>query len=396
LRYAACLCKELGITVFGIYAAHSITRALASCPRGSFFIPRASVNRLSCVLASSLGLLLARLWVNGEQTKATFNILANAINVEEERLIRWMSYAHVHAWYLWKLVWPSWFSYDYGFNTIPVITDLTDPRNLLSALAYATVMIGLTKGFRDIQHSPLVMCIAFGVIPFVPASNIFFPVGTVVAERLLYFPSVGFCLIVGYTANQFVSSLDRMDDRMMAQAQDHTSFQWRSFSGPCVRRLSATLVAFLLSTSMYKSIVRNAEWQSEETLFTAAVGVVPENVKVLNNAAKVLLNKDSKRALQLARASVAMMPDHIEGQSNLGLAFTFEEPKKLLAIRHMVKSFAYTSTEAAVRHLRLLWPANGVFPTDPCVLLFRELAMLEAICTTTGLENTMAVRQWNA
>lgn len=31
--------------------------------------------------------------------------------------------------------------------------------------------------------------------PFFPASNVLFFVGTYVAERLLYFPSVGFCML---------------------------------------------------------------------------------------------------------------------------------------------------------------------------------------------------------
>ena len=34
------------------------------------------------------------------------------------------------------------------------------------------------------------------VLPFLPASNVFFPVGFVVAERILYAPSMGFCLLV--------------------------------------------------------------------------------------------------------------------------------------------------------------------------------------------------------
>lgn len=36
------------------------------------------------------------------------------------------------------------------------------------------------------------------VLPFLPASNLFFPVGFVVAERVLYIPSMGFCLLVAY------------------------------------------------------------------------------------------------------------------------------------------------------------------------------------------------------
>ena len=40
------------------------------------------------------------------------------------------------------------------------------------------------------------MGIAFLVIPFLPAANVFFRVGFVVAERVLYLPSVGFCVLV--------------------------------------------------------------------------------------------------------------------------------------------------------------------------------------------------------
>jgi len=36
------------------------------------------------------------------------------------------------------------------------------------------------------------------VLPFVPASNLFFPVGFVVAERVLYVPSMGFCVLVAH------------------------------------------------------------------------------------------------------------------------------------------------------------------------------------------------------
>ena len=34
------------------------------------------------------------------------------------------------------------------------------------------------------------------VVPFIPASNLFFRVGFVVAERVLYLPSAGYCLLV--------------------------------------------------------------------------------------------------------------------------------------------------------------------------------------------------------
>ena len=45
------------------------------------------------------------------------------------------------------------------------------------------------------------MGVALVVVPFLPASNIFFTVGFVVAERVLYLSSIGSCLItvLGFT-----------------------------------------------------------------------------------------------------------------------------------------------------------------------------------------------------
>ena len=45
------------------------------------------------------------------------------------------------------------------------------------------------------------MGLALVIVPFLPASNIFFTVGFVVAERVLYLSSIGSCLItvLGFT-----------------------------------------------------------------------------------------------------------------------------------------------------------------------------------------------------
>jgi hypothetical protein len=40
--------------------------------------------------------------------------------------------------------------------------------------------------------------LVFLILPFLPASNLFFPVGFVVAERILYIPSMGLCMLIAY------------------------------------------------------------------------------------------------------------------------------------------------------------------------------------------------------
>ena len=42
----------------------------------------------------------------------------------------------------------------------------------------------------------VLLALSMIIIPFVPATNLFFPVGFVIAERILYIPSMGFCILV--------------------------------------------------------------------------------------------------------------------------------------------------------------------------------------------------------
>ena len=44
------------------------------------------------------------------------------------------------------------------------------------------------------------------VLPMLPASNLFFVVGTMIAERLLYMPSIGFSIALAHVCVRIASS----------------------------------------------------------------------------------------------------------------------------------------------------------------------------------------------
>jgi hypothetical protein len=50
----------------------------------------------------------------------------------------------------------------------------------------------------SVGHNRLVWSLMLLVVPYLPASNLLVPVGLLVAERTLYLPSVGFCLLAGH------------------------------------------------------------------------------------------------------------------------------------------------------------------------------------------------------
>lgn len=59
-----------------------------------------------------------------------------------------------------------------------------------------------SSDFSERHYAVIVTGLALTVLPFLPATNLFFYVGFVVAERILYIPSMGFCLLVAELLHQ--------------------------------------------------------------------------------------------------------------------------------------------------------------------------------------------------
>lgn len=49
------------------------------------------------------------------------------------------------------------------------------------------------------------LSVALAVIPFLPAANVFYPVGFVIAERILYISSAGYCLLVAVGLSKIIA-----------------------------------------------------------------------------------------------------------------------------------------------------------------------------------------------
>lgn len=99
----------------------------------------------------------------------------------------------------------------------------------------------------------LLLSLAFIALPFLPATNLFFYVGFVVAERVLYIPSVGYCLLIGLGCNVIHSRTSKS--------------------------LVFVGVALLLATFSIRTIQRNRDWMDEESLYRAGIPVNPPKCK---------------------------------------------------------------------------------------------------------------------
>lgn len=102
-----------------------------------------------------------------------------------------------------------------------------------------------------------ILSIALLAFTFLPASNLLFYVGFVVAERILYLPSVGYCLLIGLGVGMVIGSgQSALADRRKRYA-------------------AIFCVSVVLMSYSAKTIVRNVDWRDEESLYRSAIQVNP-------------------------------------------------------------------------------------------------------------------------
>ncbi|PNF29326.1 Transmembrane and TPR repeat-containing protein 4 [Cryptotermes secundus] len=214
------------------------------------------------LLLSGLVLLFVR-WRIMASSAPTFQRVDNPASFADSILTRVLSYSYIYALNGWLLLCPEWLCFDWSMGCIPLVESL-EPRLLAVGLFWMTFIALLWKSLSIPSgkgQRSLIMCLAALVIPFLPATNVFFRVGFVIAERVLYLPSVGFCLLV-------IVGLRKL-------AMFHGSHR--------AIQIGYTYVVLLLGI---RAVCRSAEWRTEAVLFHSGLSVCPLNAKVHYNIAK--------------------------------------------------------------------------------------------------------------
>ncbi|XP_061576896.1 protein O-mannosyl-transferase TMTC3 [Cololabis saira] len=308
---AATLCKEQGITVVGICCVHEVFVAqgftlptlldtLRKVLQGKDGFPYAVLQtllKLIVLVISTLLLVIVRVQVIQSQLPV-FTRFDNpaAVSPTPTRQLTFNYLLPVNAWLLLD---PSELCCDWTMGTIPLVESLLDPRNLATLGFYTS--LGLlahhSLWYRHSSAKTVIMALSLMVLPFIPASNLFFPVGFVVAERVLYVPSMGFCVLVAH------------------------GFRVASQKGK-LKKVSWLIIGGLLTTHAVKTFNRNWDWESEYTLFTAALKVNKNNAKLWNNVGHALENQNHYgEALQYFLQATRVQPDDIGAHMNVGRTY---------------------------------------------------------------------------
>lgn len=236
-------------------------------------------------------------------------------------LTRTLTFFYLPAVNFWLLLCPDTLSFDWSMDALPLIRTLADRRNCSTAAFYLGLLSlawfslwrqektklkdvngkalhysngrngssnghgyhgncqehannfhtdthinsthnGTKKHFESWTRLPttehvVVFSLGLLAIPFLPATNLFFYVGFVIAERVLYIPSMGFCLLVAVGMRSLYVRLRRRSSR-------------------AVLVHCAAVLVLLFSV---KTVLRNRDWQNEEMLYKSGIYVNPAKGK---------------------------------------------------------------------------------------------------------------------
>ena len=230
--------------------------------------------------------------------------------------------------YLEKIFFPYSLSTDYSYNQIPLIKNL-----FASVEAIAGVVIFCLLIFLFFRTKNFLM--RFGIITFMASyfvvSNWIFKTGTIMAERLMYTPSLGMALIVGAVVNYFVLKVSSRKvlygflslflifyglvilDRNKGWLNDKNLFE-SAYSAAPNSIVNQTNKAYL---DFISGNYNGAEFQLDKVL-----DIAPEHVPALNLAGQNYKKLGQyQKAEELWKKAIVLRNDYLRAYLSLGILY---------------------------------------------------------------------------
>ncbi|MEK7603849.1 MAG: tetratricopeptide repeat protein [Patescibacteria group bacterium] len=181
--------------------------------------------------------------------------------------------------YLEKLIWPVHLSADYSFNAIKVIrSPFVSVESIVGILIFA-LLVAIIVFYKKVSKE-LSFSAALFLFPYMIISNLVKQIGTIMGERLMYFPSFGFTIVAAL---------------VLVKIYDYKKWGAKAAYG---------LLAVILAFYGARTFIRNKDWHDSRTLFYATVKESPDSLITRTALAGVHIRADewdlAKEQLKIA------------------------------------------------------------------------------------------------
>jgi predicted Zn-dependent protease len=257
------------------------------------------------------------------------------------------------------LLFPHPLTYNYDFAQI-ALKEITHPLVIISLLFHAGIALYAFIGIKT--KSILSFAILFYLVTISPVSNIFLIIGTSFAERLLYIPSLGFCMALTY---------------LLIKLSKAESFTLPKLNVKKLISAHPVLLSVVVITALYavKTITRNPDWKDNVALFGHDLKYSEQSTTAHYHWGNALLSNlyeqetDSMKrsqyvdqAITAYQRAIEIYPQYAAAYLHLGDAYS-KKNKAADAIPYFVEynKFMNNSNPVALKYLGGLYDKTGQF-----------------------------------
>ena len=219
------------------------------------------------------------------------------------------------GYYIKLLIMPYPLICDYGYNAIP-FAGFSNWGVWVSLITYiCLIFFGVFRSVKK-RSDPLAFGILFFLITTALFSNILFLLQSEMAERFMFFPSAGFCIMAAFFIEHLVSKSAIPEIAGIKNIK-------------VLLVIIPVAIIFIIIT-----VDRNTDWKDNITLFRTDSKKSPNNSRLYYFAANAKIELTKTKGIDDAakqhllkegiidyKKSIAIYPDFFETQDNLALAF---------------------------------------------------------------------------
>lgn len=177
---------------------------------------------------------------------------------------------------IYLLFWPVHLSSDYSHDQIPFFlgADATVWENLKTLVALAVIVGAIWLAVRSFhRNKPLFFFIMFFFAAILPTSNLPTLIGSIMAERFMYLPLIGFAGAAAIGAAWVYGWILRGVERAGLPLL------------PARAAVGFLVPAIIFGLYTWRSYIRNFDWRSDITLWEAAIEVSPRSFRCYQSLA---------------------------------------------------------------------------------------------------------------
>lgn len=225
--------------------------------------PATNLKSALPLLASLILFGIIRYAVLGWQSEASSSQLLDNPFLDASLSQKYGTILYTLWLYIKLLLFPYPLTWDYYPYHIPLI-HVTSISSIFPGMLYLFLLASAIIGF--LKKKIYAYAILFYLISLSVLSNLLFPIGVFMAERFLFVPSIGFCLIVAWFLFDAIPAKLGNTKRYMT--------------------IASSIIGILFLLYSVQTISRNRVWKDDYTLYTTDVTVSSNSAKSNNFAGK--------------------------------------------------------------------------------------------------------------